>query len=91
MRRSRSMVVLAVLGLVLGIPLALYGWEGLCLFLVFLEQQGGRFLGSILVALSIAVLLRQARARPPAPPEAPRASTPVGPAPAVPGPESPPT
>jgi hypothetical protein len=70
MRRSKSMLVLAVLGLASGIPLALQGWGGLQRGLILLQEQGGRLLGGILVVLSLAVLIRQARSaassRPPA-------------------------
>lgn len=63
MRRSKSMLAVAILGLALGIPLVLEGWWGLRGVLIFLEEQSGRLLGGILVGLSIAVLLRQARSR----------------------------
>jgi hypothetical protein len=63
MRRSKSMLVVATFGLALGIALAIWGWEGLRGVLIFLEQQGPRLLGSILVVLSIAVLVRQTRSR----------------------------
>lgn len=67
MRRSTLMIVVALLGLALGIPLALKGWEGLRDVFLFLEEQGPRWLGGILVGLSIAVLVRQARAHSAAP------------------------
>jgi hypothetical protein len=67
MRRSKLMVVVAVIGLALGVPLALEGWWGLRGVLIFLEEQGPRLLGGILVGLSIAVLIRQARSRSVAP------------------------
>jgi hypothetical protein len=63
MRQSKSMLVGAVLGLALGIPLALEGWGGLQEVLIFLEEQSARLLGGILVVLSIAVIVRQARSR----------------------------
>jgi hypothetical protein len=68
------MLVVATIGLALGIPLALKGWEGLRGVLIFLEAQSPRLLGSILVGLSIAVLIRQARSRSSAPPPPPRVS-----------------
>jgi hypothetical protein len=71
MRRSNVMLVVAMLGLALGIPLALKGWEGLRGVLAFLEQQSPRLLGSILVGLSIAVLVRQVHSRSVAPPQPP--------------------
>jgi hypothetical protein len=71
MQRSKLMLVVAVLGLALGIPLALGGWEGLRGIWDFLEQQSPRLLGSILVGLSVAVLIRQARSRSAAPPRPP--------------------
>lgn len=67
MRRSTLMIVVALLGLALGIPLALKGWEGLRDVFLFLEEQGPRWLSGILVGLSIAVLVRQARAHSAAP------------------------
>lgn len=67
MRRSNVMLVVAVLGLALGVPLALRGWAGLGSVFTFLEEQGPRLLGIILVGLSIAVLVRQARAHSAAP------------------------
>jgi len=67
MRRSTLMIVVALLGLALGIPLALKGWEGLRDVFLFLVEQGPRWLGGILVGLSIAVLVRQARAHSAAP------------------------
>ena len=74
MRRSKLMLVVAVLGLALGIPMALGGWEGLRGIWAFLEQQSPRLLGSILVGLSIAVLIRQARSPSAAPPRPPGVS-----------------
>ncbi len=74
MRRSNLMLVVATLGLALGIPLALKGWEGLRGVVIFLDAQSPRLLGSILVALSIAVLIRQARSRPATSPPPPKAS-----------------
>ena len=74
MRRSKLMLAVAVLGLALGIPLALKGWEGLRGVLIFLEAQSPRLLGSILVGLSIAVFVRQARAHSAAPPQPPGVS-----------------
>lgn len=94
MRRSKSMLVVAMLGLALGIPLALEGWEGLRGVLIFLEEQSARLLGSILVGLSIAVLVRQARSRSAAPPPPPGVSHTSDTAPqgagAISHPESPP-
>jgi hypothetical protein len=79
MRQSKLMIVVATLGLALGIPLALEGWEGLGRVSLFLEQQSPRLLGSILVGLSIAVLVRQVRSRSPGgPPSPPGASQPSG-------------
>jgi hypothetical protein len=63
MRRSKSMLVVAVLGLALGISLALGGWSGLRGSVMLLWEQSSRILGGILVVLSIAVLVRQARSR----------------------------
>jgi hypothetical protein len=74
MRHSKLMLAVAMLGLALGIPLALWGWEGLRGVLIFLDQQSPRLLGSILVGLSIAVLIRQARPRSAAPPQPPKVS-----------------
>jgi hypothetical protein len=74
MRRSKVMLVVAVVGLALGIPLALEGWWGLRGVLIFLEEQSGRLLGGILVGLSIAVLVRQGRSRSAAPPQPPKVS-----------------
>lgn len=76
MRRSNVMLVVAVLGLALGVPLALRGWAGLGSVFTFLEEQGPRLLGIILVGLSIAVLVRQARAHSAAPPQPPGMSHP---------------
>jgi hypothetical protein len=84
MRRSKSMFVAAVLGLVLGVPLALDGWEGVRQVVAFLEEQSPRLLGSILVGLSLAVLVRQARSGSAAP-----AHPPGGPHPTVPPPQEP--
>lgn len=95
MRRSTLMIVVALLGLALGIPLALNGWEGLGGVFIFLQEQGPRWLGGILVGLSIAVLVRQARAHSAAPPPPPRVSQTPHTAPQGDGatsrPESPPT
>jgi hypothetical protein len=95
MRRSKLMLAVALVGLALGIPLALKGWEGLRGLLTFLEVQSPRLLGSILVGLSIAVLIRQARSHPTAPPQTPKTpqSSDTAPQLAVPisHPESPPT
>ena len=94
MRRSKLMLVLATIGLALGIPLALKGWEGLRGILIFLEAQSPRLLGSILVGLSIAVLVRQARSGSSAPPQPPKVSQSSDAAPhgagAISRPESPP-
>ena len=77
MKQSKSMLGVALLGLAVGVPLALQGWEGLRGVLTFLEQQSARLAGGLLIVLSISVLVRQAR-RPPAapvhPPGASRAS-----------------
>jgi len=94
MRRSKSMLLAALLGLVLGIPLALEGWEGLRGVLTFLEEQSPRLLGSILVGLSLAVLVRQLRSHSAAPVQPPGKPQPTAPRPqepgAIPRPESPP-
>jgi hypothetical protein len=74
MQQSKAMLVAAALGLGLGIPLALEGWEGLKGVLTFLEQQSARMLGVILVGLSITVLIRQVRSRPAAAPQRPGTS-----------------
>jgi hypothetical protein len=79
MRRSKSMLLAALLGLVTGVPLALEGWEGLRGVVTFLEAQSPRLLGGILVALSLAVLVRQVRSQsgaPAPPPRVPHASAP---------------
>jgi hypothetical protein len=94
MRRSKSMLVAALLGLVLGVPLAFDGWEGVRDVVAFLEEQSPRLLGSILVGLSLAVLVRQARSRSAAPVHPPGGPQPSAPPPqepgAIPHPESPP-
>jgi hypothetical protein len=95
MRRSKLMIVMATLGLALGIALALEGWEALGRVRIFLEHQSPRLLGGILVGLSIAVLIRQMRSQSaPPPPRPPGVSQPSGAAPqgdgAVSHPESPP-
>lgn len=76
MQRSNLMLFVGILGLALGVPLALRGWAGLGSVFIFLEEQGPRFLGIILVGLSIAVLVRQARAHSAAPPQPPGVSHP---------------
>ena len=95
MRPSTLMIVVALLGLALGIPLALKGWEGLGGVFIFLEERGPRLMGGILVGLSIAVLVRQARAHSAATPPAQQVLQTPQTAPqgdgAIPRPEPPPT
>ena len=70
MGRSKSMLGAAVLGLAVGVPLALQGWAGLQGLMTFLEQQSARLAGGLLIVLSITVLIRQARRWPAAPKQA---------------------
>lgn len=64
-----------VLGLALGTLLVLEGWGGLRSAWMFVLEQSLWLLGGILVALSIAVLVRQVRSRSAAPSQAPAAET----------------
>ena len=81
MRRSTGMMVTAVLGLAVGLSLALEGWEGLSGVLLLLQEQSARLLGLVLMALSLLVLIRQIRARPSVSDATPGPPPPAGPPP----------
>lgn len=61
-QRSNLMLIASLVGLALGVPLALSGWSGLEYLLSFFRDQGPRMLGGLVVLLSVAVLVRQIRA-----------------------------
>ncbi len=90
MRRSTGMIATAVVGLTVGLSLALEGWEGLSGFLRLIQEQSARLLGLIVIALSLLVLIRQIRSRPsppdPTPAPLPPSSRPSEPTSAPPPP-----
>ena len=67
MRRSKSMITVAAIGLVLGATMVLVGWDGVLRLLRLVEARGDRLVGGLLVVFSIAVLARQLRATPSGP------------------------
>lgn len=62
-QRSNLMLIVSLLGLALGVPLAFAGWRGLENMVAFFEEQGPRMLGGLVVVLSIVVFVRQIHAR----------------------------
>lgn len=68
LQRSNLLIVASLLGLGVGIPLTLWGSEGMQVIVGFFETQGARLVGSLVVVLSVTVLVRQVRARRALPP-----------------------